>query len=82
MHLASPSPNSPKGRAPRAASSQLPTNNATLLRAALVRQPEIRPDELSRARAILSDPDYPPMAVVRLIAQQILAAPDASEDES
>ncbi|MEO7414863.1 MAG: hypothetical protein ABIZ81_16075 [Opitutaceae bacterium] len=69
-------------RAPRASSDQLSTENATLLRAALVRQPEVRSDVVARARAILSDPAYPPMAVMRLIAQQILAAPDVSEDQS
>ena len=83
MHLASlPSPNPPKGRAPQGVADQFSTHNTTRLRAALVRQPEIRPEEVARARAVLSDPNYPSMAVVQLIAQQILAAPDVSEDLS
>jgi hypothetical protein len=63
-------------------SDQVTTESAALLRAALVRTPEIRPDVVARAREIASDPSYPPLAIVRLIAQQILASPDLSEDQS
>lgn len=61
---------------------QLSTDNAALLRAALARQPEIRPEEVARARALAADPSYPALSIVRVMAQQILAAPDLSEDES
>jgi hypothetical protein len=60
----------------------LSTENAAMLRAALARQPEIRPEVVARARALATDPDYPPLSIVRIMAQQILAAPDLSEDES
>jgi hypothetical protein len=53
-----------------------------MLRAALARQPEIRPEAVVRARALVNDPSYPSLSVVRFLAQQILAAPDLSEDES
>jgi hypothetical protein len=58
------------------------TENATILRQALVRQPEIRPEVVARARALAADPAYPPVSILRSMAQQILAAPDLSEDES
>jgi hypothetical protein len=61
---------------------RLSTENAALLRAALVRQPEIRPEVVARARALATDPNYPPLSIVRLMAQQILASPDLSEDQS
>jgi hypothetical protein len=63
-------------------SDQLSTENAAMLRAALAHQPEIRPEMVARARAFASDPSYPSLSIVRLLAQQILAAPDLSEDES
>jgi hypothetical protein len=66
--------------APR--SDQLSTESAALLKTALQRQPEIRPDVLASARALAADPNYPPVAVMKNIAAQILAAPDLSEDES
>jgi hypothetical protein len=61
---------------------QLTTDNAALLRAALARQPEIRPEVVARACALATNPSYPSLSIVRLMAQQILAAPDLSEDES
>lgn len=83
MHLASLPPTNPRGgRPPRAVPDQLSSDEAVLLRAALLCQPEIRPEEVARARAILSDPDYPPIAVMRSIAQKILAAPDPSEERA
>ena len=71
--------------APRSSATrvdQVTIESATLLQNALQRQPEIRPEVVARARALAADPGYPPTAVVRMIAQQILAAPDLSEDES
>jgi hypothetical protein len=70
----------PRLTAPRA--DQITIESAALLQNALQRQPEIRPEVVARARALASEPGYPPTAVVRMIAQQILASPDLSDDES
>ncbi|MEO6569696.1 MAG: hypothetical protein ABIO94_13100 [Opitutaceae bacterium] len=61
---------------------QLSTKNAALLDAALLRHPEIRPEVVARARALLADPEYPSKGIVRVIAHHILSAPDVSEDHS
>jgi hypothetical protein len=61
---------------------QLSTESAAALRQSLANSPEIRPAEVARARALAADPAYPPVAVMKRVAQQILAAPDLSEDES
>jgi hypothetical protein len=83
MHLASLSPaKPPAGGVPRAVPDQLSSHDAALLRAALLRQPEIRPAEVARARALLADPEYPPISVVRSIAQKIIASPDPSEERA
>ncbi|MEY2882031.1 MAG: hypothetical protein RLZZ15_4411 [Verrucomicrobiota bacterium] len=63
-------------RAPAPRPDRISTAGAAFLRAALVRQPEIRPEVVARARALAADPGYPPPAVLRAVAQQILAAPD------
>lgn len=54
----------------------------SFLRAELKRQPEIRPEVVARARALLQDPDYPRIEIFRSVASKILAAPDLSEEES
>jgi hypothetical protein len=61
---------------------QISTESAAFLRAELQRQPEIRPEVVERARALAADPNYPPPAVLREVAHQILNSPDLSEDES
>jgi hypothetical protein len=61
---------------------RLSTESAAALRESLARNPEIRPAEVARARALAADPSYPPVSVMKRVAQQILAAPDLSEDES
>ncbi len=61
---------------------QISTESAATLRSALAANPEIRPAVVARARALAADPTYPPMAVMKRVAEQILAAPDLSEDES
>ena len=58
------------------------TESAEFLRAELKRQPEVRPEVVARARALAADPNYPPMEALRKVAEQILASPDLSEDES
>lgn len=61
---------------------QISTASATFLRAELQRQPEIRPEVVARARSLAADPNYPPQAVMKKVAEQILRSPDLSEDES
>jgi len=61
---------------------QISTGSAAALRASLAQDPEIRPAVVARARALAADPDYPSVAIMKRVAQQIVAAPDLSEDES
>jgi len=63
-------------------SDRLSTGAATLLRAALDRHPEVRPDVVERGRLLASDPAYPPRPVLERLAQGILSAPDLSVEES
>ena len=58
------------------------TASAAILRRALAEQPEIRPEVVARARALAADPTYPSAAVIRRVGEQILGAPDLSEDPS
>lgn len=69
-------------RLPAPRSDRISDESATFLRAALVRQPEIRPDVVARARAFAADSAYPPVAVMRMVAQTILASSDPDGDES
>jgi hypothetical protein len=46
------------------------------------RQSKIRPEIVARARALAADPDYPPLAVVRRIAQEILTSANTAAYES
>jgi len=52
------------------------------LRGALERQPAIRPEVVERARALMADPGYPSLEVIKSVAAQIVAAPDLSEIEA
>jgi hypothetical protein len=61
---------------------QISTDRAAFLRSELQRQPEIRPEVVARARLLAADPNYPPAAVLKKVAEQILRSPDLSEDES
>lgn len=65
----------------RPAQDQLSTESGAFLKAELERQPEIRPDVVARARDLAADPSYPSAEVIRSVAQQILAAPDAAEQQ-
>jgi hypothetical protein len=71
----------PSLRRPPSRADDISTSGAAFLRAELARQPEIRADVVERARALAADPSYPPLAVVRHVAGQILGAPDLSEIE-
>ena len=59
---------------------QLSTDKAAFLKAELQRQPEVRPDVVARGKALAADPNYPSMATIKNVAQQILSAPDLSEE--
>lgn len=76
----STTPNAERPPTPRA--DQISTDGAAFLRSELERQPEIRPEVVERARALAADPNYPPMDVLRNVAEQILNSPDLSEDQS
>lgn len=73
-------PASERPQAPR--SDHISTEGAAFLRSELTRQPEIRPEVVERARALAADPNYPPVEVLRNVAEQILNSPDLSEDQS
>ena len=75
-------PSAPAPRALATRSDQITTEGAAFLRSELQRQPEIRPEVVERARALVTDPNYPSPAVIKSVAQQILRAPDLSEDAS
>lgn len=72
----------PAARPQEARSDQISTENAAFLRSALERQPAVRPEVVARARALAADPSYPPPEALRKVAEQILASPDLTEDES
>ena len=40
----------------------------------------MRPDVVARGKALAADPNYPSMATIKNVAQQILSAPDLSEE--
>lgn len=61
---------------------RLSQEGEAFLRAELKRQPEIRSEVVSRARVLVRDPEYPSISVLRDIAEQILRAPDPSEEEA
>ncbi|MDB6093965.1 MAG: hypothetical protein JWM32_1527 [Verrucomicrobia bacterium] len=61
---------------------RLSTESAAALHDALAADPEVRPAVVARARALVADPAYPPMSVLKRVAEQIVASPDLSEDES
>lgn len=62
-------------------SDEVSTERTNFLRSELKRQPAVRPEVVARARALVADPNYPPMETLRKVAAQILAAPDLSEEE-
>ena len=67
-------------RAATRPSDLISIERAAFLRSELVRQPEIRAEVVERARLLAKDPNYPPMEAVRKIAEQVLSAPDLSEE--
>lgn len=70
------------GRAFAPRPDNVSTEQAAFLRSELARQPEIRPEVVARAKALADDPNYPSKEVLTKVAEQILAAPDLSEDQS
>jgi hypothetical protein len=59
---------------------RLSTDSATFLQSVLASQPEIRPEVVSRGQILRSDPGYPTAQINRSVANQILSAPDLSEN--
>lgn len=82
---AHPEPVAPTGPAAvRPASpppDQLSTENAAHLRAALLRQPEIRPEVVERGRALAADPSYPSPDILKHVSAVILKTPDLSDTQ-
>ncbi len=72
----------PRSRKPGSPSDQISTESAEFLRAELKRQPAVRPEVVARGRALAADPNYPSMATLGKVAEQILKSPDLSEDQS
>ncbi len=72
----------PPARAAAPRVDTLATDSAATLRRALAEQPEIRPEVVARARALAADPGYPSASIIRRVSEQILGAPDLSEDPS
>jgi hypothetical protein len=75
-------PDSSHSRQTGLRTDQLSTENAAALRAALGREPAVRPEVVARARLLAADPQYPPVAVLHRVSAMILASPDLSEDQS
>ena len=61
---------------------KISTKSADFLQSALAAQPEVRPEVVARARALAADPNYPTPEIMQRVAQQILGAPDLSEDHT
>lgn len=78
--VSAPGQPAPRPYAPRP--DRISTESATFLRGALERQPAVRSEVVERARALAADPSYPSAQVIKRVAEQIVAAPDLSEDES
>ena len=78
--VGAPGQATPKPLAPRP--DQLSTDNVAFLRDALVRQPEIRPEVVERAKALSADPSYPSIDTLKHVGALILKSADLSEDHS
>lgn len=78
--VSAPGQSGPRPYAPRP--DRLSTEGAAFLHGALARQPAVRPEVVERARALAADPHYPSPQIMKRVAEQIVAAPDLSEDES
>jgi hypothetical protein len=70
------------GKAAGPGPDQLSLEKIELLREALAKVPEIRPEVVERGRALAADPSWPPQEVLRKVSELILSAPDLSEDAS
>jgi hypothetical protein len=74
-------PAAPARSAP-APADQIHIDLSSTLRLALQQSPEIRPEVVARARAIVSDSTYPSDMILRAISAVIINAPDISEDQA
>lgn len=59
----------------------LSTVSANNLEAALADTPAIRPEVVDRARALATDPSYPPLRIIAQLATMIAAANDLSNED-
>ncbi len=59
----------------------LSTVSANNLEAALADTPAIRPEVVERARALATDPSYPPLQIIAQLASMMTAANDLSNEE-
>jgi hypothetical protein len=66
---------------PAAPEDTLSTNNATHLKAALEQTPVVRPEVVSRAAALATDPAYPPIAIIEKVARLIADSNDLSNSQ-
>jgi hypothetical protein len=66
----------------RIETDRLSTDQAEQLQQALAQYPEVRPEMVARGQALAADPNYPPPEVIAHVAEQIVNAPDLSEDPS
>jgi hypothetical protein len=59
----------------------LSTEHATRLKLALDQTPAVRPEQVSRAAALVTDPAYPPIAIIEKVASMIAASNDLSNTQ-
>jgi len=59
---------------------QIHIDKASALRTNLQQVPEIRPEVVARARALVSDPSYPSDGIIAQVSRAIVNSPDLSED--
>ena len=61
---------------------QFTAEHSSALRAALAAQPEIRPEDVARGKALAADPNYPSVDILRNVAAKIISSPDLTIEES
>jgi hypothetical protein len=57
------------------ADAGLANDDASAVQANLARDPSVRPEAMARARALLADPAYPSMEVLRGVARALVSGP-------
>lgn len=80
--VAGPSVNSrPSPQAPDASprTDSLSLSSASQVRARLESLPVVRPEKVEAAKSLIVSPNYPPLEIIRRIADALLNAPDLTE---